>query len=134
MVELAAEGRPGWRVAVGAVARHPLATVAVLGTVLALAQLWWFTDVRALGAFNTDEAGYLANGLRIQRQIGPDLKPLLDRVVERHPEVAVGSYPRWRSPDYKTKVTFDACAEAPLQAAVAEFLELLPEGEPQRVE
>ena len=63
-----------------------------------------------------------------------DLKPLLDRVVERHPEVAVGSYPRWRSPDYKTKVTFDACAEAPLQAAVAEFLELLPEGEPQRVE
>ena len=35
------------------------------------------------------------------------LKPLLDRVVEAHPEVEVGSYPKWFDPTYRTKVTFD---------------------------
>ncbi|MCA9639692.1 MAG: competence/damage-inducible protein A [Polyangiaceae bacterium] len=63
-----------------------------------------------------------------------DLKPLLDQVVAHHSEVAVGSYPRWRSPDYKTKITFDAASEVVLQPALDEFLQLLPEGEPQRVE
>ena len=36
-----------------------------------------------------------------------DLKPLLDRVVERYPDVDVGSYPKWHDPTYKTKITFD---------------------------
>ncbi|MGE0325537.1 MAG: competence/damage-inducible protein A [Polyangiaceae bacterium] len=63
-----------------------------------------------------------------------DLKPLLDRVVANHSAVSVGSYPRWRSPDYKTKITFDAASEAVLQPAVDEFLGLLPDGEPQRIE
>lgn len=63
-----------------------------------------------------------------------DLKPLLDRVVANHREVAVGSYPRWRSPEYKTKVTFDASSERLLEPALGEFLALLPDGEPQRVE
>jgi molybdenum cofactor synthesis domain-containing protein len=61
----------------------------------------------------------------------PDLKPLLDRVVGHHPEVDVGSYPKWFDARYKTKITFDATAEDKLEAAVAEFLSLLPEGEPQ---
>ncbi|MBX3184058.1 MAG: competence/damage-inducible protein A [Polyangiaceae bacterium] len=62
-----------------------------------------------------------------------DLKPLLDEVVARFPEVQVGSYPRWRSEEYKTKITFDAATEAALEEAVAAFLQLLPEGEPQGV-
>ncbi len=63
-----------------------------------------------------------------------DLKPLLDQVVEKHPDVEVGSYPKWFDSSYKTKVTFDGRKEADVEAALARFLALLPEGEPQRVE
>lgn len=63
-----------------------------------------------------------------------DLKPLLDQVVVAFPEVAVGSYPRWRSPDYKTKITFDAASDAQVDAAVEAFLKLLPPGELVRQE
>jgi molybdenum cofactor synthesis domain-containing protein len=61
----------------------------------------------------------------------PDLKPLLDRVVAGHPDVDVGSYPKWFDTRYKTKITFDATDEAKLEAAVREFLIGLPAGEPQ---
>ncbi len=61
----------------------------------------------------------------------PDLKPLLDRVVAAHPEVDVGSYPKWFDSRYKTKITFDATDETKVDAALREFLSLLPEGEPQ---
>ncbi|MEB2310769.1 MAG: molybdopterin-binding protein [Sorangiineae bacterium] len=63
-----------------------------------------------------------------------ELKPLLDRVVSAHPEVEVGSYPKWFDRDYKTKLTFDARDAAAVEAALAHFLTLLPRGEPQRVE
>lgn len=63
-----------------------------------------------------------------------DLKPLLDQVVVAFPEVAVGSYPRWRSPDYKTKITFDAASDGQVDAAVEAFLKLLPPGELVRQE
>lgn len=63
----------------------------------------------------------------------PDLKPLLDKLVAAHPDVGIGSYPKWFDARYKTKITFDATDEAKLEAAVAEFLALLPEGEPQRL-
>jgi molybdenum cofactor synthesis domain-containing protein len=62
-----------------------------------------------------------------------DLKPLLDRVVAAHPEVDVGSYPKWFDSRYKTKITFDATDEIKLDAALGEFLSLLPEGEPQQM-
>jgi molybdenum cofactor synthesis domain-containing protein len=63
----------------------------------------------------------------------PDLKPLLDKVVAAHPEVDVGSYPKWFDSRYKTKITFDATDEAKVEAALKEFLASLPEGEPQVV-
>lgn len=63
----------------------------------------------------------------------PDLKPLLDRVVAAHPDVDVGSYPKWFDNRYKTKITFDATDESKLEAALKEFLALLPPGEPQTV-
>jgi molybdenum cofactor synthesis domain-containing protein len=63
----------------------------------------------------------------------PDLKPLLDQVVANHPEVEVGSYPKWFDSRYKTKITFDATDEVKLESAVSEFLSLLPAGEPQAV-
>jgi molybdopterin-biosynthesis enzyme MoeA-like protein len=63
-----------------------------------------------------------------------ELKPLLDAVVAAHPEVEVGSYPKWFDSTYKTKVTFDARAPDRLEQAVQQFLESLPQGEPQRIE
>ncbi len=56
------------------------------------------------------------------------LTPLLDRVVTRHREVAVGSYPKWFNESYKTKVTFDARDPAAVEVALEEFLAGLPEG------
>jgi molybdenum cofactor synthesis domain-containing protein len=62
------------------------------------------------------------------------LKPLLDRIVAAHPAVEVGSYPKWHDPTYTTKITFDGLDPALVRAAAAEFVKMLPEGEPQRVE
>ena len=63
-----------------------------------------------------------------------ELKPLLDSVVAAHPDVEVGSYPKWADPTYRTKLTFDGSNDAEVGRAMAAFLELLPAGEPQRVE
>lgn len=62
------------------------------------------------------------------------LKPALDAIVSRHRDVAVGSYPRWNDPAYETKVTLDAQDEGALVRALEDFLELLPDGEPQWTE
>jgi molybdenum cofactor synthesis domain-containing protein len=63
-----------------------------------------------------------------------ELKPLLDRVVAAFPEVEVGSYPKWAEPTYRTKLTFDGSDSGSVARAMKAFLELLPSGEPQRVE
>ncbi len=60
-----------------------------------------------------------------------DLKPLLDRVVADFADVEVGSYPKWRDPLYKTKITFDGRDEARVRRAHDAFVATLPEGEPQ---
>jgi molybdenum cofactor synthesis domain-containing protein len=63
-----------------------------------------------------------------------DLKPLLDRVVEGHPGVEVGSYPKWCDPDCLTMLTFDGRDEGAVSKAVDAFVALLPAGEPHRIE
>jgi molybdenum cofactor synthesis domain-containing protein len=63
-----------------------------------------------------------------------ELKPLLDKIVAEHPEVDVGSYPKWFDPTYKTKLTFDSRNVTKVEAALREFVALLPSGEPQRLE
>jgi molybdenum cofactor synthesis domain-containing protein len=63
-----------------------------------------------------------------------ELKPLLDAIVATHPDVEVGSYPKWSDPSYRTKLTFDGQETDIVARAVAAFLKLLPEGEPQRVD
>lgn len=64
----------------------------------------------------------------------PSLKLLIDQSVEAHPEVDVGSYPRWFEPSYKTKITFDARDRAAVERAAREFVASLPEGALVRVE
>jgi molybdenum cofactor synthesis domain-containing protein len=57
-----------------------------------------------------------------------DLKALLDAVVARHPNVEVGSYPRWFEPSYKTKITFDGRESEAVDSALADFVASLPAG------
>jgi molybdenum cofactor synthesis domain-containing protein len=63
-----------------------------------------------------------------------ELKARLDAVVTRHPDVEVGSYPKWRDPSYRTKVTFDARDRAAVESALTDFLGLLEPGAVVRVE
>ena len=63
-----------------------------------------------------------------------ELKPLLDAVVAQHPDVDVGSYPKWSDPSYRTKLTFDGQEAEHVGLAVESFLALLPAGEPQRLD
>lgn len=63
-----------------------------------------------------------------------DLKALLDRVVAKHPQVVIGSYPTWSDPRYRTKITFDGKQSSAIERAVKDLLALLPDGEPQWIE
>lgn len=63
-----------------------------------------------------------------------ELKERLDAVVMRHPDVEVGSYPKWRDPAYRTKVTFDARDRAAVESALQDFLAQLEPGAVVRVE
>ncbi|MCU0658293.1 MAG: molybdopterin-binding protein [Polyangiaceae bacterium] len=56
------------------------------------------------------------------------LKPLLDAVVARFPDVEIGSYPTWNDPSYHVKLTFDGTDPARLDLALQAFCDLLPEG------
>jgi molybdenum cofactor synthesis domain-containing protein len=62
------------------------------------------------------------------------LKGLIDAVVAGHPDVEVGSYPRWFEPTYKTKVTFDARDAEAVERGASAFVASLPAGALVRVE
>lgn len=51
--------------------RNPLLVVAVVSCGIALGHAVWIWTHRRLGAYDPDEAGYLANALRFQRSINP---------------------------------------------------------------
>ncbi|MEO8874592.1 MAG: competence/damage-inducible protein A [Polyangiaceae bacterium] len=76
---------------------------------------------------------YISRAVYTQMEEG-NLKPLLDAVVAQFKDVDVGSYPKWRDPTYKTKLTFDGRDEARVLAASDFFVTLLPAGEPQRID
>ena len=78
-------------------------------------------------------AGFVTRAVYTKMDEG-DLKALLDAVVDRFPDVGVGSYPKWQDPSYKTKLTFDGRDVIRVEAARDAFVELLPPGEPQRLE
>ncbi|MBN2195678.1 MAG: competence/damage-inducible protein A [Polyangiaceae bacterium] len=59
---------------------------------------------------------------------------VIDTVAAAHPQVEVGSYPRWEPSDHRTKITFDARESLLVEAACADLLARLPAGEPVRVE
>ena len=55
-----------------------------------------------------------------------DLAELLERLSGAHPEVAIGSYPRWNDGDVRVKVTFDGRRSGEVDRAVAAFVAALP--------
>ena len=55
-----------------------------------------------------------------------EIKPMLDKVVAAHPNIEVGSYPKWREPRYRTMVTFDGPDEESVNAAKTTLLQQLP--------
>jgi len=64
----------------------------------------------------------------------PVLKPFLDAVVQRHPHVEIGSYPKWFDPTYRTQITFDAETTEAAQAALEDLRGLLAPSEVVRAE
>jgi len=64
----------------------------------------------------------------------PLLKPMLDAVVRRHPQVEIGSYPKWFDPSYRTQITFDAETTTAAQAALDDLSSLLAPSEIVRAE
>ena len=63
-----------------------------------------------------------------------ELKPLLDAVVEAHPEVEVGLVPQMGRPHLPNQVDLRRIGPARSRPRRPRFLALLPAGEPQRVE
>lgn len=64
----------------------------------------------------------------------PLLKPSLDAVVARHPEVEIGSYPKWFDPTHRTQITFDGESVAQVSAALEDLRALLDPSDVVRAE
>lgn len=64
----------------------------------------------------------------------PELTPTLNQVVAAHPDVEIGSYPKWFDPKYKTKITFDGADADAVARALAAFVAQFEAGEIVRVE
>lgn len=59
--------------------------------------------------------------------LGEDrLAPLLDRVALAHPQVEIGSYPRFDAADHRVRVTLEGKDEGRVRAALEAVLALLP--------
>ena len=58
----------------------------------------------------------------------------LNGLLERHPELLLGSYPEYSNPDYKVKVTLESKDRAYMERALADFLERLPASAVVRVQ
>jgi molybdopterin-biosynthesis enzyme MoeA-like protein len=64
-----------------------------------------------------------------------DIAPALDAVAHGHPQVEIGSYPRFDAgADYRVLVTLEAKDGAAVRVAVAELLAALPAGSVIRTE
>lgn len=54
-----------------------------------------------------------------------DLAARMQAVADRHPSVAIGSYPNFATPEYRVRVTLESKLEAAVEAAHAELLAVL---------
>jgi molybdenum cofactor synthesis domain-containing protein len=110
-----------------------VSTVQIPWPTIVMNNVWLLPGVPQIFAMKmpvvTSELGgaraFVSHAVYTNLDEGP-LKPLLDRVVLAHPTIEIGSYPKWREPRYRTKITFDGLDEALVLAARAALLALLP--------
>ena len=55
-------------------------------------------------------------------------------MLERHPELLLGSYPEFSNPEYKVKVTLESKDQGYMERALDDLLGRLPAGSVVRVE
>lgn len=63
-----------------------------------------------------------------------EVTPTLDAVSAAHPDVDIGSYPKWFDPSYKTKITFDGSNPEHVARAFGDFVERLTVDAVARIE
>lgn len=63
-----------------------------------------------------------------------EIAALLEDVARAHPDVEIGSYPRWRDPTYRVKLTFDGLRPESVDAALEACRAALPAEAIVRVE
>lgn len=80
-----------------------------------------------------DDAPFVNRSVYLHGDEGT-LKPFIDAVVERFSDVSVGSYPRWRDPEYSVRVTFDGRDAARVREAADVFVASIPPHLLHRVE
>ena len=56
-----------------------------------------------------------------------DLAELLEQIGDSHPEVSLGSYPRWGDERVRVVVTFDGQVPEKVESAMAALIEALPQ-------
>ncbi|MGF1466325.1 MAG: competence/damage-inducible protein A [Sandaracinaceae bacterium] len=97
--------------------------VYVLPGVPALFRVTFHTLRDQLGA----DAPFVSRALYTRCDEG-EIADLLEKVMAAHPEVAIGSYPTWRDPEVKVKLTFDGRDEGQVIAALEDCQGRLPSG------
>jgi molybdenum cofactor synthesis domain-containing protein len=63
-----------------------------------------------------------------------EIAPILDGIARAHPQVAIGSYPRFDDADHRVRVTLESKDRSGVEAAVAALLAALPPGVVLRTE
>jgi len=76
---------------------------------------------------------FVSRAVFVRLDEGP-LVTALDSIALEHPNVEIGSYPKWGDPTYRTKVTFDARDRESVDRALEAFLGRVPKEEIATVE
>jgi molybdenum cofactor synthesis domain-containing protein len=63
-----------------------------------------------------------------------EIAPILDAIARAHPDVAIGSYPRFDDADHRVRVTLESKDGSRVEAARAALLAALPKGAVLRTE
>jgi hypothetical protein len=58
----------------------------------------------------------------------------LNRLLERHPELLLGSYPEFSNPEYRVKITLESKDRVYMERALEDFLGCLPASSVVRVQ
>lgn len=90
-------------------------------------------ELRALRAHIGSDTPFVTRAIYTMCDEG-EIAALLESVTRDHPNVAIGSYPRWRDPAYRVKLTFDGATEGEVDAALEQCLRGLSPDAVVRVE